>query len=445
MLKTRIFAFILLLAGLGLGYFVATSVQKTPFRLGLDLSGGTHLEYRADISTLPEDSVKDSVQALRDIIERRVNLFGVSEPNVQTETVRLGKDGVEQRLIVELPGVTDIDEAVALIGQTPVLEFKLENPDESMMVAAMESAQDGVFSIDEEGLYIDTGLTGRYLKQARLDFSQTGTVGGQPVVAITFDKEGSDLFATITRENIGRPVAIFLDGSLISAPTVQAEITGGEAIITGNFTVDEAKQLVGRLNSGALPVPIELVGTESIGPSLGAEAVKAGVYAGILSFMVVGVFLIMYYRFPGLLATIALGIYAIIMLAIFKFIPITLTAAGIAGFIISLGIAVDANILIFERMKEELRNGRGGFDAIKVGFDRAWLSIRDGNISSIISAVILFWFGTSLIQGFALTFGVGVFVSMITAITVTRFFIISFSGMADTKIGRFLFGSGISR
>lgn len=446
----RIISFIILIAAAGLSYFLMTSATSRPFQLGLDLSGGTHLEYNADVSALPEGSLRESLQSLRDVIERRVNLFGVSEPNVQSETVRLGQDGVQHRLIVELPGVTDIDEAVRLIGETPVLEFKLMNPDadETLSLGADAIGEDGSISIDEsafDAMYIDTGLTGRYLSQARLDFAQ-GSVGvGNPIVALSFDREGTELFADITRNNIGQVVAIFLDGEIISAPVVQSAITDGDAIITGNFTLDEARALVGRLNAGALPVPITLVSTESIGPTLGAEAVEAGIFAGLIGLLAVIIFLIAFYRFPGFLASISLVIYGVVMLSLFKLIPVTLTAAGIAGFIISLGIAVDANILIFERMKEELRDGRATFDAITVGFDRAWRSIRDGNISSIISAIILFWFGTSLIQGFALTFGIGVFVSMLTAITVTRYFLKSWASFGETRIGRFLFKTGIDR
>ncbi|MCD8494896.1 MAG: protein translocase subunit SecD [Candidatus Pacebacteria bacterium] len=446
MVYQRIIASVLLIIGLGVGYFVASTQESRPFQLGLDLSGGTHLEYDADISALPEDSVRESLQSLRDVIERRINLFGVSEPNIQTETVRLGQDGVQHRLIVELPGITDIDEAVRLIGETPVLEFKLMNENGGeISLSAADISEDGVLTIGSalDSLYTDTGLTGRYLSRARLDFAQ-GSVGvGAPIVALTFDREGADLFAEITRNNVGRVLAIFLDGEIISAPVIQTAITGGEAIITGTFDLDEAKALVGRLNAGALPVPIELAATESVGPTLGDEAARAGVFAGMVGLLAVIIFLIAYYRFPGLIAALALLIYGAVMLALFKLIPVTLTAAGIAGFIISLGIAVDANILIFERMKEELRDGRTTQDAITAGFDRAWLSIRDGNISSIISAIILFWFGTSLIKGFALTFGIGVLVSMFTAITATRYFLLATSGIGETRIGRFLFSSGI--
>ncbi len=459
MLKTRLIAIALLIAGVGIGYFNYNSEvspdSKFQFRLGLDLSGGSHLVYRADVSGLPVSEVRNSMDALRDVIERRVNMFGVSEPIVQVEqTLGIASDGVQQRLIVELPGVTDIDAAIALIGQTPLLEFKVERPNGETQ--AIFQAWQNEERLDEDP-YLDSGLTGRYLDRAKLEFGGGNGSGlsNEPIVAIDFNAEGADLFAQITRENLGKTVAIYLDGAIISAPVVQSEILGGSAIISGNFDPEEAKQLVGRLNSGALPVPITLLSTQTIGPSLGQETLFAGVKAGIYGLVAVALFLIFWYRLPGLLAVIALAIYLAIMLAIFKLIPVTLTAAGIAGFILSVGMAVDANILIFERIKEELRKSHEGkafgdglaetpmLDAMKIGFDRAWLSIRDGNISSIITAVILFWFGTSLVKGFALTFGLGVLVSMLSAITVTRTFLYAVAARENSGIAKVLFGTGL--
>jgi preprotein translocase subunit SecD len=442
MLKRRLIAFLVLLAGLAVAFFVYSSEpglkdganDKYAFKLGLDLSGGTHLVYKADVSELEAGQVKDSMASLRDVIERRVNLFGVAETNVQTQEITIaGLD--EQRLVVDLPGITDINQAVEMIGQTPLLEFKLVNPD-----------ADNTAPLDE--LYVSTGLTGKYLDRASLEFVQQGTgagIAGQPIVALQFNNEGGDLFEEITEENVGEILAIFLDGAPISTPVIQAAISGGQATITGNFTPDEAKQLVGRLNSGALPVPIELISTQTIGATLGAGAVDAGLFAGMIGFLVLALLFILWYRLPGVIAIIALVFYMAIMFALFKVVPVTLTAAGIAGFIISLGIAVDANVLIFERMKEEIRGGRSTFDGLKEGFARAWLSIRDSNISSLITAAILFWFGSSLIQGFALTFGLGVLVSMISAITITRFFLYAFTSTRDGKIRRFLFGTGFNK
>lgn len=455
MWKTRITALLILALGVGIGFFVyksevahrtlavgteAHGIAKFPFRLGLDLSGGTHLIYHADVSKVASTEVKDSMDALRDVIERRVNTFGVSEPVVQVQNGGFSNAG-EERLIVDLPGVTDVAKAIAMIGQTPLLEFKTINP-KPTTAQSITIDKDGVASpIAVPDPYIATELTGRYLSKATLEFNQTT---GEPTVSLQFNDAGSALFEKITRENIGKPVAIFLDGEVISAPTVNDTITGGKAQITGNFTPQEAKTLVGRLNSGALPVPIDLISTQTIGPSLGAQATSAGVKAAIIGFLAIALFLIIWYRLPGVVAVLALSMYVAIMLAIFKLMPVTLTAAGIAGFIISIGIAVDANVLIFERIKEELRSGHSIVESIKHGFSRAWFSIRDSNISSMITAIILFWFGTSLIKGFALTFLIGVIISMISAISITRLFLSTLNIKKTSKFTNFLFGSGFS-
>ena len=455
MWKTRITAVIILLLGIGVGYFVyksevahrklaptatATGVAKFPFRLGLDLSGGTHLVYHADVSKVASSNVGDSMNALRDVIERRVNIFGISEPVVRVQNGGFSNAG-EERLIVDLPGVTDVTKAVAMIGQTPLLEFKTVNPKANAPQNVTVGKDGKLNPISLPDPYISTDLTGRYLKKATLQFDQTT---GEPLVLLQFDDTGSKLFEKITSENIGKPIAIFLDGQPISIPTVNQTITGGQAQITGSFKPDEAKVLVGRLNSGALPVPINLISTQTIGPSLGAQATTAGVKAALIGFIAIAIFLLLWYRLPGLIAIIALSIYVAIMLAIFKLLPVTLTAAGIAGFIISIGIAVDANVLIFERIKEELRLGHTIEDAIKHGFSRAWLSIRDSNTSSIITAIILFWFGTPLIQGFALTFLIGVLISMVSAILITRLFLKTLNIKKTSKFTNFLFGSGFS-
>lgn len=451
MLKTRIVALFILILGVLVALFVykseidsakfkntneSTTFSNYPFKLGLDLSGGTHLIYRADVSGVASSEVKDAMSSLRDVIERRINIFGVSEPVVTVENAGFSNLG-EERLSIDLPGVTDTKKAIEMIGQTPLLEFKTEG------VNAVQKAKvvDGQINLDLNAQYQNTELTGRFLEKAILEFNPNT---GEPTVALQFNPEGAKLFEKITRENVGKTVAIFLDGQPISSPVVREAITGGKAVISGNFNPKEAKQLVGRLNSGALPVPIELVSTQTIGPSLGAKAVDAGVKAGMIGFLAIVIFLIVWYRLPGVIASIALAIYASVMLALFKFIPVTLTAAGIAGFIISIGIAVDANVLIFERLKEELRGGRTIDEAIRNGFSRAWLSIRDSNTSSIITALILYWFGTTLIKGFALTFLMGVLVSMISAISITRLFIYAFHITKSTKLSRFLFGSGFS-
>jgi protein-export membrane protein SecD len=453
MWKRVIYILIILILGSLVAFFVFKSEPKLnsnfeneisffksfPFRLGLDLSGGSHLIYKADVSAVPNGEVSVSMDSLRDVIERRVNLFGVSEPVVQVQNSGF-VSGAEEKLIVDLPGVTDVEKATAMIGQTPLLEFKIEAPKDTPQKATVD--KDGKVTLDTSPQFIPTELTGRYLKKATLEFDQTTR---EPKVSLQFDDTGTKLFAQITKDNVGKMVAIYLDGAPISTPVVREEIPNGQAIISGSFTPTEGKQLVGRLNSGALPVPITLLSRQTIGATLGGNAVTAGVKAAIIGFLVVALFLILWYRLPGLIAVLALFIYVTIMLALFKLLPITLTAAGIAGFIISIGIAVDANILIFERVKEELRSGRTIADAVSAGFQRAWSSIRDSNFSTIISAIILFWFGTPLIKGFALTLGMGVLVSMFSAIMISRIFLSGLVFIGEGKVARFLFGSGVSK
>jgi len=465
MWRKRFIAFLLLVAGIGVWGYVYGSERglwglDRPFRYGLDIQGGTHLVYGADVSKILPSEIPQTMEALRDVIERRINLFGVSEPIVQVEegSALAGRSGY--RLIVELPGVTEIDKAVELIGQTPLLEFKTERPEgkeKEAIEEAMQQAERALASASTTGVtreqliaanpllsedpnFVPTKLTGAYLQKASLQFDSRTSA---PRIVLTFTDEGKKLFSDITRENVGKRVAIYLDGAPLSTPVVREPILDGNAEITGSFNVAEAKELVGRMNSGALPVPITLLSTQTIGASLGEKALHASVRAGIIGVLIVAVFLVLWYRFPGVVAVVALGIYIAIMLAIFKLIPVTLTAAGIAGFILSIGMAVDANILIFERMKEELKNGKNLELAMRDGFDRAWLSIRDSNISSIISAIILFWFGTSLVKGFALTLGLGVLVSMFSAITVSRTFLRAFGSERNTNSIRFLFGSGV--
>ena len=399
--------------------------------------------YKADVSAIPAGQVSDSMNALRDVIERRVNLFGVSEPVVQVQQGGIISSNGDEKLIVDLPGVTDVTKATEMIGQTPLLEFKTEAPvgtPQKVTVGPDGKVNIGAINLGQQ--FTPTELTGRYLKRATLEFDQNTR---EPRVSLQFDDTGTKLFADITKNNIGKIVAIYLDGAPISTPVVKEEIPNGQAVISGNFTPTEAKQLVGRLNSGALPVPISLLSKQTIGASLGGNAVNAGVKAAIIGFLIVALFLILWYRLPGIIAVLALCIYIAIILALFKLLPVTLTAAGIAGFIISIGIAVDANILIFERVKEELRSGRTINDAVATGFSRAWFSIRDSNISSIITAIILFWFGTSLIKGFALTLGMGVLVSMLSAITITKIFLSGVNFFGEGKVARFLFSSGISK
>lgn len=470
MTRVRFLAVFIILAGIAIGYFNYSSeinpeslFRGFAIKLGLDLQGGSHLIYKADTSELEPSEVADAMDALRDIIERRTNLFGVSEPLVQVERKGFFKTEGEKeyRLIVELPGVTDLEQAVKIIGDTPLLEFMVERPDgprRDEIIAFRESLQAIVEAGEEPSLevlsnplllehpnYMPTELTGAYLARASLGFDQTLF---EPKINLEFNKEGEKLFAEITRNNVGKTVAIFLDRPLgnlqpITAPVVREEIKSGTAEISGSFTSEEAKILVGRLNSGVLPIPIELIGEQGIGATLGADTLNKGVNAGLYGILVVMIFMVLWYRLPGLISVIALALYLVLVLFIFKIIGVTLTAAGIAGFILSIGMAVDANVLIFERIKEELKSGKKVSGAITDGFKRAWLSIRDANISSLITAVILFWFGTSLVKGFALTFGIGILISMFSAITITRTLLIALGIKEESRVARFLLKSGL--
>ena len=589
-------------------------VPDYPFRLGLDLQGGTHLVYEADVAGIEADDQPQALEGVRDVIERRVNAFGVAEPVIVTS-----KSKGRWRVLVELAGIKDVHQAISMIGETPLLEFKEQNEEEPVLdlkqqaeledfnaqakeksdaVAAelasgkpfgeLENVQDlgavgatdyrypGIFAEAERlgvgntsqeafenaegfnfirvdssdqsqkeveashilvcyegasnceqsftkeealaritearekatpenfadlageystepgagerggslgffsrgqmvpefeeasfalldgqisepietsfGYHIihkvgerdllqysvsrvlvptkapsdiigpqepwqDTGLTGEQLQRAQVAFDPNTNV---PEVFLTFDGEGKDLFSDITKRNIGKPVAIFLDGAPISIPTVNQEIASGEAVISGNFTIEEAKLLAQRLNAGALPVPIALISQQTVGPSLGAASVQKSLVAALYGLLAVALFMVIVYRLPGLLAVLALASYGALILAIFKMIPVTLTLAGIAGFILSIGMAVDANVLIFERIREELKLGKSLRSSIDEGFKMAWTSIRDGNVSTLITCFILSTFGTSIIKGFAITLGIGILVSMFSAIAITK-------------------------
>jgi preprotein translocase subunit SecD len=376
-------------------------------KLGLDLQGGTNLTLKADVSEIPEGERDQALEAAKEVIERRVNFFGVAEPVIQTSKV-----GEDYRIIVELPGLSNIQEAKSLVGQTAKLEFrKYKDPNvPAGVIASIENTE-------------PTGISGRDLKSAKVDFQQAGQnpqEQGGPVVAFAIRSESVSKFREVTKSLIDKPMVIFLDDQPVSAPTVRSEI-GEEGVITGEFTPDEAKRLAIQLSAGALPVKkIDIISERNIGPTLGQESINRSLIAGAVGFLVIALFMIVYYGFLGLLADIALILYALFVLALFKSVPVTLTLAGIAGFILSIGMAVDANILIFERMREELRAGRNKAQAIEIGFTRAWSSIRDSNVSSLITSVILFWFGTGAVRGFAVALAIGILVSMFTAITVTR-------------------------
>ena len=402
LLFTLIFIFSALLAVL-----YSFNVDKE-FKYGLDIAGGAQLTYVADISEIPLDEVGERLDTLKGVIENRINALGVSEPSIYvTKSNSVTNDN---RLVVELPEVTDITEAQRRIGETPFLEF---------------------FLINNNNLE-KTGLNGSHIKGAQFQFIQgAASIGNEPVVILTFDGEGRKIFSDLTRDYIGEQIAISLDGEIISAPVLLAHITEGVTQISGSFTAEEANSLARNLNLGALPVPIELDSVSTVDPSLGEVVISKSVFVFLLSLLFISIILLLSYKLSGLLASVSLLIYVITMIAVFKFIPVVLTTSGLAGFIMSLGFAVDANILIFERIKEELKENY--VDAsIKKGFKRAWQSIRDGNISSLIISILLFWFGTSLVKGFALTFSIGVLVSMITSILVTRTLLITFSN--ESKI-----------
>ena len=385
--------------GIHLGSFVRQGAK-----LGLDLQGGTQLTLQADLSNVPADQQASAMQGVLNVIERRVNAYGVAEPEIQT----LGAD----RIIVQLPGLKDTEEAKRLIGQTAKLEFMEQNASGQWVPATGQLNGQTV------------ALTGAYLVPGRQQVTFASRAG-LPDVAFEFNGDGAQLFGQITQRLLGKPLGIFLDGQQISAPTVQAVLTNN-GIITG-LSLEQARLLALQLNAGALPVPVSIQSETTVDATLGADSVHKSIVAGELALLVVIAFMLLYYRLPGLAASGALLVYALVTLSIFKLIPVTLTLAGIAGFILSVGMAVDANILIFERMREELRSGKTIAAAIRAGEDRAWPSIRDSNTSTLITCVVLYFFGqqfgATIIMGFALVLGIGVVVSLFSAIFVTRTFL----------------------
>lgn len=389
---------------LKLGRF--TLERKFDLKLGLDLAGGSQLTFEADTSKIAEDRKKDAIDSVRNIIERRVNLFGVSEPVVQTSQFE-GKD----RIIVELPGVNDTQEAVNLIGKTAQLLF-MEVQEQQTEPGATPAA-----------VLAPTDLTGADLQSAQVNFdSKTG----KPAISLQFTPEGGDKFAKITAANVGKPLPVILDNQIITQPVVQEQITGGQAQISGNFTVDEAKQLAIQLNAGALPVPVKLVQENTIGATLGALSINQSVVAGAVGFAMVTLFMVLLYGWFGVVADVGLFIFGVTTIALYKLIPVTLTLPGIAGFMLSVGMALDGNILIFERFKEE-KLKRGFHEAMEVSFGRAWNSIRDAYAATLITCFVLanpldwtFLNTSGPIRGFAITLALGIFISLYTGIFVTR-------------------------
>ena len=448
---------------------ILPKVSAPPFSLGLDLQGGAHLVYSADVKNIPLADQASAMDSARDVIERRVNAFGVSEPVVE---VNKGVNG-QYQIIAELAGIKDVSDAIQMIGETPILEFKEQGAVAPQAIKVNASSTSGTATataatVDASAAattWKNTELTGKYLKRSSVQFDPND---GTPEVSLEFNDQGAKLFGDITARNIGKPVAIFLDGYLISAPTVNDKITGGQAVISGHFTIDEAKLLVKRLNSGALPVPITLISQKTVEASLGSQSIANSLKAGLIGLLLVSLFMIIYYRLPGLLAVGSLLVYGLTVLAIFKALPVwlalalviimvglifytfnelkifngtlallfavigllvffyalksvTLTLSGIAGFILSIGMAVDANILIFARTREELKSGNKSVSqAVNDGFKRAWPSIRDGNVSTLLTCLILMFFGTSTVQGFGTTLFIGIAVSLFSAIVITH-------------------------
>lgn len=399
--------------------------QKIKTSLGLDLVGGTELVYQADLSQ--SSNKTQDITNLSNVFRNRIDQLGVAEPSIQTAGAN--------RIIIDLPGIKNIDEAISKIGSTYELIFYAQG-------AETDGVQfQGYYETGYTypGYWTKTDLTGRDLivdkTEVTFQNGQNQVASSAPVVAISFNDAGRQKFAKLTKDNLNKQIAIVLDNKIVSAPNVQTEISDGNAVITGSKDVKEAQKLVDRLKEGALPVSASLIGQENIGASLGQNSLKKSFVAGIIGLLLVAIFMVVYYKFSGLIAVVALMIYTLITLAIYKLIPVTLTLAGIAGFILSIGMAIDANILIFERMKEELHSGKTISLAIIDGFKRAWTSVRDSNFSSLITCLILYFTaGSGPVRGFALTLGIGILISLFTAVTVTRTILLLIAGSSAKRI-----------
>lgn len=378
--------------------------RELVIKQGLDLQGGTEVTLKADMSQVNAGDRQDALDSAKEIIARRVDLYGVAEPSIKTI---VSQD--DYRIAVALPGVNNPDEALQLIGQTASLDFY------DMPVAT------------DSPTYNDlkpTGLTGKDLKKTSVGFDSKD---GKPQINLQFTEEGGKKFGEITSRNIGKPVWILLDGQVLTYPTVQQAILDGNAVINGQYTIEEAKNMVITLNAGALPVPIEIIQQQNIAPTLGAESISKSIQAGLVGLGLVALFMIMNYGWLGFIADIGLVIYGLLTLAIYKLVPITVTLPGLAGFILSIGMAVDSNILIFERMKEEMRKGNDWSRSMELGFGKAWDAIKDANIATLITTFVLFnpfdWTflnSSGMVRGFALTLFLGIAISLFTGIFVTR-------------------------
>ena len=413
--------FVLILFGFGLWAIVPLESDRfgrQGLTLGLDLKGGAYLVYEADLTKKdPSQTVDEAMTGVVSKIERRANAFGVKEPIIQRQG--------ENRILVQLPGEKNVDEAKKLIGQVALLEFRETTTDAQGQ--PVRDAQGNVQWITAKAKGSDGSdkeLTGKYLKPNSKLMLKQGT--NEPEVAFEWNDEGAVLFEQVTKRNLQKPLGIFLDGQVISAPTVQAVIKAS-GVITG-VDMKEAQNLSIQLNSGSLDMPLKIIQEQTVDATLGTDSLRKSVVAGAIGLLLVILFMILYYRMPGFIATLSLMIYGVLLIAIFKLVPVTLTLAGIAAGVVSMGMAVDANILIFERMKEELRAGRTLGAAVDAGFNRAWLAIRDSNVTTFIACIVLYWFGDTfgafMVKGFALTLFIGVALSMFTAITVSRVFLI---------------------
>ncbi len=408
------------IGGYNFSLFGGAIQRDLEIKKGLDIEGGVSVLLQADMSKIVEPDRNDALDSLKNIIERRVNLLGLSEATVQTS-----KQGDTYRVIVELAGVDDPGEALEVIGQTALLDFREIKP---LEVKAEGSEEPDPIEVALEDQFVSTGLTGADLRKALVVTDQSGTLtSGTPQIQLTFNAEGTKKFREITQKNLNQPVAIYLDDRVLMSPVVQSVITDGVAVVTGQFTPEEAKFITTQLNAGALPVPVSILEQRTVGPSLGQESVNKSIIGGLLGLILVVAFMIIYYGRLGFFASIALVIYSLITLALYRLIPVVLTLPGVAGFILSIGMAVDANILIFERIKEELRMKKPLSIALENGFGRSWDSIRDANVATLLTAFILFnpfdwgFLPTSgLVRGFALTLSLGIIISLFTGVFITR-------------------------